>query len=448
MVSELVITARVLSLVTPQAAIMEDVAFLIDERGNIQERAVKGGALYAALSAREDVRRMPSDSLLIPGVTDLHIHAPQWPQAGMALDEPLERWLGVYTFPLESRYDDVFFAEEVYSDLVRTLLENGTTTALYFATIHEESSLALARICLEQGQRGFVGLVAMDNADLCPPTYRHANAQQALDATRRFIAAVRALPGNEGGLAQPVITPRFIPACSDALLEGLGELAAETGVRVQTHASESDWEHRHVLERTGKTDTEALDDFGLLRDATVLAHAGFLNATDRARVRARNAALAHCPISNAFFAGAALPVRTVLDEHTRCGLGTDISGGYSPSIFENARQAVVTSRLLESGVDPDRSPGERGRPDSRITFQEAFWLATRGGAEALGMPTGQLLPGQAFDALEIRNGRGGLRLSPTDDAERCVQKIVCHVTAENIVRVWVNGRMVVDKAYN
>ncbi|PWU83267.1 putative guanine deaminase [Trypanosoma cruzi] len=64
---------------------------------------------------------------LIPGLIDLHVHAPQWPQAGKALHLPLEEWLQENTFPLEAKYKDVKFAEEVYNSLVETLLANGTT---------------------------------------------------------------------------------------------------------------------------------------------------------------------------------------------------------------------------------------------------------------------------------------------------------------------------------
>ena len=81
---------------------------------------------------------------LIPGLVDLHIHAPQFPQLGKALDLPLAEWLQKHTFPLEARYADVDFARRVYAALVDTLLANGTTTALYFATIHDEASAALA----------------------------------------------------------------------------------------------------------------------------------------------------------------------------------------------------------------------------------------------------------------------------------------------------------------
>jgi guanine deaminase len=441
--SEFVVCGRLLDTLALREATAEVAALRIDAEGIIVERAPDGTDAFDALRLRDDAIVLPPDHVLIAGLSDLHIHAPQWPQAGQALDRPLEDWLGAYTFPLEARYADPAFARAVYADLVPSLLACGTTSALYFSTIHEEASLELARACLAHGQRGFVGLVAMDDPGLCPPDYRHASAREALDATRRFIAAVRALPGNDRGLVQPVITPRFIPACSDALLEGLGALARETGVRVQTHASESDWAHQHVIERLGCTDSEALDRFGLLRPHTVLAHANFIDRDDRDRIRARDAAVAHCPISNAYFANSVLPLREILDEGVRCGLGTDIAGGYTPSIFENARQAVTSSRLRESGVDAGKPPALRGGvAGARVDFLEAFYLATRGGAEALGVSAGALRPGMMFDAVTIAGRRGHLRLQDDDTAATLVQKIVCHAGRETIVRVWVGGRAI------
>ena len=107
---------------------------------------------------------MPQDSYLLPGFVDLHVHAPQWAQSGTALDIPLHEWLNTYTFPLESKFADLTFAQQVYDELVTQLLANGTTTMpFYFATIHYEASRRLAEICAEKGQRGLIGKVVMDD---------------------------------------------------------------------------------------------------------------------------------------------------------------------------------------------------------------------------------------------------------------------------------------------
>lgn len=167
------------------------------------------------------LRELKQGEYLLPGFIDLHIHAPQWPNLGKALDRPLEEWLQEYTFPLEARYSDMEYARENYQHLVKTLLANGTTTAVYFATIHREASVELGRICLQQGQRALVGKVAMDDKNACPENYRDASAFSAIEETRRFIDDIKQLPGNDNALILPVITPRFIPCCTTELLEVL-----------------------------------------------------------------------------------------------------------------------------------------------------------------------------------------------------------------------------------
>ncbi|MCE2574339.1 amidohydrolase family protein [Komagataeibacter sp. FNDCR2] len=384
--------------------------------------------------------------LLMPGFADLHVHAPQWPQMGRALDLPLREWLEQRTFPLEARFADPAFAAPVYEQMVTTLLANGTTTAVFFATIHEESSLVLARTCLRHGLRAHVGLVAMDDPALCPADYRNPSIEQALAASRRFIHAVRALPGNERGLVRPMVTPRFIPACTDGLLHGLGALAAVEDCLIQTHCSESDWEHDYVHQRMGVNDTVALDRFGLLRRSTVLAHSCFMSADDMALVQARGASIAHCPLSNAYFAGAVLPLRQAWQAGVHVGLGTDISGGYSPSVALNAAMAVTAARMLDTGNDPALPPRRRGRPGARLTFAEGLWLATRGGTAALDIAAGQLEAGMAFDALLIDRAAPGsnIMLLPDGDSdyapEDIAQQVLCNMGRPNIRTVWVGGR--------
>jgi len=157
----------------------------------------------------------------LPGMVDLHVHAPQWPQSGKALDVPLETWLQEYTFPLEARYGDAGFATSVYDSVVRTLLANGTTTAMYFGTIHAVGNQVLAERCLALGQRALVGKVAMDEPSQCPPYYKDDSAAEGIAETARFIDWLRQHPDNAQQRVLPVITPRFIPSCTDELLRGL-----------------------------------------------------------------------------------------------------------------------------------------------------------------------------------------------------------------------------------
>jgi guanine deaminase len=436
---------------TPQRGAVEllrDALIVVGRDGRIASVNAEPSAardhLAQRFAADHALVRLRADQYLLPGLVDLHIHAPQWPQLGKALDLPLEEWLQAHTFPLEARYADAAFAQSVYRDLVGALLANGTTTAVYFASLHLPATRILADICLARSQRALIGRVAMDDAGLCPAYYRDACAQQAVDETRAFIEYVHAMPGNHAGLIQAVITPRFIPACSDELLRRLGALAAESGCPVQTHCSESDWEHEFVLHRCGRTDTQALEEFGLLSRRSILAHGNFLSDTDLATIAACGAAVAHCPLSNVYFSDAVFPLRRALEMGVRVGLGTDIAGGASPSILDNVRQAVIASRTLESGVDARQSRAERRRPHSRVDLPTAFWVATAGGGAALDLPVGMFREGFEFDSLLVDAGApdSNLRLDQSDTAAEILQKIAYHAARANIRTVWVAGRCV------
>lgn len=429
--------------------VLEGVLISVGADGRIVEIVRREDPRHDALrseAARAGrLTEFPAGQYLLPGLVDLHVHAPQWPQLGKALDVPLEVWLQKYTFPLEARFADSEFARAVYDDLVASLLANGTTTALYFATIHMEASLVLAEICRDRGQRALIGKVAMDDPDQCPEYYRDRDAATSIAETRDFIARLREMCPGEAALVQPVITPRFIPSCTDALLEGLGRLAAETNCRVQTHCSESDWECAFVRERFGRSDTEVLEDFGLLRRSTVLAHSNFVSDSDLKRIGAAGAAIAHCPLSNAYFARAVFPLRAALERRVHVGLGTDVSGGHSPSILDSCRHTLSAARMLEGGVNPELSPESRGVAGCAVTVAEAFWLATAGGGEALDLPVGRFAPGQKFDAIVIDADAPGsnLRFWPgLDDSADMFDKIVLNATRANIARTYVDGRLV------
>lgn len=247
----------------------------------------------------------------------------------------------------------------------------------------------------------------------------------------------------------PVVTPRFIPSCTDEALTGLGALAAKHDTHIQSHCSESDWEHEYVLERLGKRDAAALRDFGLLGDKSVMAHCNLLDENDAALFAATGTAVGHCPISNVYFSNSVLPVARWLEKGVEVGLGSDVSGGYSPSLYDNARQAVISSRMLEEGVDPALSADARGVPSSRIGIAEAFYLATAGGGEALSLPIGRLAEGYAWDAQIVDIALAGAKLPVFGNdvpKHEIFQKIMYLARPENIREVWVQGERVHKRA--
>ena len=407
-------------------------------------------ALLRAYHDRDILVELGFDRYGLPGFVDIHVHAPQWPQASLALDEPLYLWLEQRTFPLESKFKDLDFSRKVYTHLVEQLIARGSTTTVYLGSAHLESSIQLAQICADAGQRALVGKTVMDDPAANPDYYRDASAAQAVVDTERLIHEVENIGRSSRAGVWPVITPRFIPSCTDEVLRGLGRLAADTGAYVQTHCNEGQWEHDVVLERFGKTDPYALRDFGLVNERSIMAHCPYLTEEEAEMFAEVGAIVAHCPMANSYFSSAVAPIARFRRQGLRVGLGTDISGGYSPSMYENIRQAVVVSRLLETGVNAMLPPDERGGlgEGTRISLVEAFWLATAGGGEALGLPVGTFAPGKAFDMQVIDTKRRDSNLtgfgvfnSPADRLAR----ILYLSNTENIRQVYCQGVLVRDK---
>ncbi|KAB7789112.1 guanine deaminase [Bifidobacterium cebidarum] len=428
--------------------------FLIDDHGMIQSVIEPGDERYTVeknqAQERGVYRVIPEGSYLLPGFIDLHVHAPQWAQDGTGLDEPLEVWLGKYTFPTESKFADESFAHLVYGDLVNRMLSTGTTTASYYATVHRKGSLVLAEEAERLGQRALVGKVVMDSPEANPDYYRDASAAAAIEETERFINEVAALNEHSVQGIYPVITPRFIPSCTDEALQGLGELAAryQSIAYIQTHCSESDWEHGYAYERYGRSDTHMLHKFGLFTRRSILAHSVYPSEEDMRMFAETGAVAVHCPLSNAFFAGAVAPIHRYLNAGMHVALGSDISGGYNPDLYGAIRQAVISSRMLQTGVNRDLTAGERGVADSALTLNNAFYLATAGGGESLDLPIGRLEAGYAWDAQVIDTTFPSARLPIFDTSEPdsdIFQKILNLAVPENIRTVWVQGREVINK---
>ena len=428
---------------------LEDWLFWLDAEGMIRRilhpQDLEYAKVLAAYSGRDSFRELSDGQYFLPGFIDLHIHAPQWAQAGTAMDIPLHDWLDTYTFPLESKFSDLDFARKVYQDLVTTLLANGTTTALYFATIHKEASFLLVQICADKGQRGLVGKVVMDDKEENPEYYRDESTEAALADTESFIQQVLELNKTTKQGVYPVVTPRFIPSCTDEALAGLGELAKKYDTHIQSHCSESDWEHHFVHERMHKSDAYALHEMGLLQDKAVMAHAVFLSDEDAGLFAETGTAIAHCPISNVFFSNGVLPTARFTQKGIDIGLGTDISGGFSPSLYDNIRQAVIAARMLEEGVDSALPAAERGLPKSRISANEAFYYATAGGGQSLSLPIGRLEENYIWDVQVIDVNAPNAKL-PIFDAgisiEDLLHKILFLSRPENIREVWVQGECV------
>ncbi|KAF8073438.1 hypothetical protein FPV67DRAFT_1477835 [Lyophyllum atratum] len=446
-----------------EVEILSECLLAVDSTGRITHFGAANSPASQALVAAATLPpiQIPKGSFLLPPFCDLHLHAPQFLYQGTGLHLPLMQWLDEYAFKAEERLDaDAELARKVYRRLAQRLRENGTGTVLLFGTIKEETNLILAEAMQSAGIRAFVGKLSMDISSR--PGYVEASAGASLDSARSFVERCKQiaapLPAHSR-LVEPVLTPRFVPTCSDELLAGLGRLAMEKSLRVQSHMAEAHDQVEWVRATRGSEDIDVFDQHGLLTPNTVQAHCTFLDAPALTRVARSGTAVAHCPLSNAYFSAAPFRLREALSAGVRVGLGTDVAGGYSLDVdmMSAMRQAVVVSRMREGARRLECAGDEEGGGSVAVDWKEVLYLATQGGMEALGLDhgSGMFKVGSVFDAQEIRvfdenDGAGVGALDFFDlDLEggsevtiEMVEKWWCIGDARNRVRMWVQGNIV------
>lgn len=325
--------------------------------------------------------------LLIPAMNDVHVHAAQHHNQGIAMDLELLPWLENYTFPEESKFSDIDYAERIYRRFIRQLWRVGTMRAAVFATIHTASTLRLMELFREAGMGALVGKVAMNRN--CPTSLQESVAHY-VSGMEQLTAAFPA----PDALVRPIVTPRFIPSCTPEMLQACGELARRHQLPVQSHLSENLSEIALVreLEPDSAGYGDAYRRYGLFgQTPTVMAHCVWSDADERRLIREGGVMVAHCPTSNFNVASGMAPVRTFLDEGIAVGLGSDISGGHDPSIFRMMVYAIQVSKMHYQ-----RSNHEM----PFLSLSEAFWMATKSGGSLFGR-VGSFEQGYDFDALVI-----------------------------------------------
>jgi guanine deaminase len=267
--------------------------------------------------------------------------------------------------------------------MVKRMLRNGTTTALYFATIHLDASKILADICDVTGQRAYVGKL---NIDQLSPDYYLETTSSSLADTEIFINYCReTFPSTSlrTSITHPVITPRFIPTCSYPLLQGLGKLAEKYDCHVQSHAAETVDQLTLVRQQYPKLerDIAIFSSVGLLRpNKTVFAHCVHLHDSEVTTLATQNIGISACPLSNILYSRGVVPVERYMAEGLRVGLGTDFGGGPSAGMLTAVRGAILADRTVEFS-EIERGTDIHHWPDNKecnwnVDFVYGYHLAT------------------------------------------------------------------------
>ena len=368
------------------------------------------------------------DNLIIPGLTDLHVHAPQYTFRASGMDLELLDWLNTYAFPQEARYENLEFARSAYSIFAEDMKKSPNTRACIFGTLHVPATELLMELMDKTGLKTMIGKVNMDRngSTILQETSAEASAQATVtwieDTLNRFENTT------------PILTPRFTPACTDQLMAKLSQIQKKYHLPMQSHLSENFGEIEWVKELCPGTHFygEAYHQFQLFGGdcPTIMAHCVHSSEEELALMKKQGVYVAHCPQSNTNLSSGIAPARHYLEAGLHVGLGSDIAGGTSLSILRAMADAIQVSKLYWRLVDSSAKP---------LTLEEAFYLGTEGGGSFFGK-VGSFREGYEFDAVILNSSTilTPLSLSPKDRLER----LVYLSDDRNITGKYVSGRKI------
>ena len=401
----------------------------ITENGYIVCEGGRCAGVYETLP--EEYETLPcynyEDKIIIPGLVDLHVHAPQYAFRGMGMDLELLDWLNTHTFVEEAKYADLEYAEKAYDIFTEDLKNSATTRACIFGTIHTEATLLLMEKLEETGLKAYVGKVTMDRNS--PKYLCEENAEKSVKDTEEWLMKSQRFKN-----IKPVLTPRFTPSCTDELLERLSGLQKKYQLPVQSHLSENLGEIDWVKELCPGTACygESYDRYDMFGNncPTVMAHCVHSPEKEIEMMQRQKVFIAHCPESNANLSSGVAPVKKYLEKDMKVGLGTDIAAGSSLSVLKAMVTAVQCSKLRWRLYDQSVLP---------LTMEEVFFMATKGGGEFFGK-VGSFEEGYELDAVVFDDSK--IKHPQTLSVKERLKRLIYLADERNITAKFVDGQVI------
>ena len=368
---------------------------------------------------------------IFPGLIDCHTHLPQYSAVARGQGELLP-WLRENIFPVEREFTGPKAREEALP-FFHQLARHGTTTAMVYAAIYEDSCDIGFEAAERSGLRIILGKMMMDLGSYGTLQPKKVLSVSLLESAR----LCRKWNGAAGGRLQYAFSPRFAVTCSEKLMRSAAELAKELGAYLQTHLAENREEIEKVrhLHMSARDYTDVYQKCGLLTAKTMLGHCIHLSDAEIQTIAAAGSNVAHCPTSNLFLGSGLMKLDQLLRAGIAVGLGSDVAAGPELNLWQVMRSAIETQRARRF-YEPDVP---------LLRAAEAFYLGTMGGARALGKADtiGSLDVGKEADLVVIdlesllpygSHRNRAAQLSKEDVLTLCIYRAGPHATRETYVR--------------
>ncbi len=350
---DLLIVGGIVVTMDEEMRVIGDSAVIIND-GKIM---LVGSRDTATLNLRAKQTIDATGKIIVPGLINTHTHIPMTMFRGIADDLDLQDWLTKYIFPAE--------AKNVDENLVRVgtrlglaeMIRGGTTT---FCDMYYFED-AIADETAKAGVRGVLGETIID----FPAPDNKTNAE-AMAYAEKFIKKWQNHP-----LIIPAIAPHAPYTVSEEHLKSASDLAKKLNVPLVTHLAEAKSETETIMQSKGMRPIEYVNKIGFFTNKTIAAHVIQASENELEMLKKQNVGIAHNPQSNMKLAAGVAPIPAMLAKKMRVGLGTD---GAASNNDLNLWEEMDTAAKLHKVFSGDPKV---------VSAQEAFMMATIGGARAL-----------------------------------------------------------------
>ncbi len=345
------------------------------------------------------------EKAVLAGLINCHTHAAMTLFRGYGDDLPLKEWLEKKIWPLEAKLteDDIYWGTKL---ACLEMIKTGTT---FFNDMYYYSEAAIEAV-KGIGLRAMIGLVMIDFLPL-----------GSRENVKKLYKKLKDKLVESGSPVSLAIAPHSIYTVSKENLIWAKNFARKNNLILHIHISETEREIKDCVKKNGLRPVEYLEKIGFLGENCISAHSIWLSDKEIKILAKRKCSLVYNPCSNMKLASGIFPYRKLKEVGVNICLGTDSAASNNNlDLFEEMKFASLLQKTKE------KNP-------TVLSAKEVIRIATKNGAEALKINTGEIKEGKLADLVLIdlnqiyfspgHNFVSGIVYSASGD---CVSDVICN----------------------